>query len=179
MTSLPSEASQIEIAVIDAFEFARGKQALSGSLAVSALTRLGDVLADTVGTLACTVSGEQDKDGKLFLRIGVSGELRLKCQRCLEPLEYPIHISNRLQLVPPGASWPDDELEDDGSDAIAAEREQALLPLIEDELLLFLPLSPRHAAKVCGLMGIAGVAGVANDGRGMSPFSALVQIKKP
>ncbi|MBB4010888.1 uncharacterized metal-binding protein YceD (DUF177 family) [Niveibacterium umoris] len=53
----------------------------------------------------------------------------------------------RFLLVPPGEVIPDDELEEDSFDAIAAERNLDVLALIEDELLLALPISPRH--EVC------------------------------
>jgi uncharacterized protein len=72
--------------------------------------------------------------------------------------------------VPPGQSWPDDELAEDGFDAIAAEMEMALLPLIEDEVLLALPIAPRH--QTCKLPAAY------IECNGPSPFAVLGQLKK-
>jgi uncharacterized protein len=102
------------------------------------------VLADSSGALDCEVVGERDREGKCWLNLQLAGTLQLRCQRCLEAVALPLAVSTRLLLVPPGQAWPDDELAEDGFDAIAAEKETALLPLIEDEVLLALPIAPRH-----------------------------------
>jgi uncharacterized protein len=44
----------------------------------------------------------------------------------------------------PGEEWPDDDLADDSADAIEAEKALAVLSLIEEEVLLALPIAPRH-----------------------------------
>ena len=88
-----------------------------------------------------------------FRRIGATLELattvELTCQRCLEPFELPIAERTELMFVEPdeaGTSIPEEvepvEL-DDGR----------LLParLIEDELIVAIPLVPKHArVEDCG-----------------------------
>ena len=162
---------QIVGIVIDSCEFAREGRDLVGELTVADLPRLTDVLAENVGVLSCRLSGGRGEDGKLFLLLEVEGELCLKCQRCLGPLPYPLSIVSRLQLVPPGAPWPDEALADDAADAIEALSEQPVLSLIEDEVLLALPVAPRHEA--CALPAPGDWAG-----RVASPFSALARLKR-
>ena len=162
---------QIAGIVIDSCEFAREGRDLVGELAVADLPRLADVLAENVGVLSCRLSGGRGEDGKLFLLLEVEGELCLKCQRCLGPLPYPLSIVSRLQLVPPGAPWPDEALADDAADAIEALSEQPVLSLIEDEVLLALPVAPRHEA--CALPASGDLLG-----RVASPFSALARLKR-
>ena len=161
---------QIVGIVIDSLAFAREERHLVGKLAVSDLPRLADVLADDAGILNCRLSGGRNEEGKLFLLLEVAGELRLKCQRCLESLVLPLDIKSQVMLVPPGAPWPDESLADDTADAVEAMAEQPVAALIEEEVLLALPVVPRHES--CALP-----EGGDHDRRAASPFAALARLK--
>lgn len=138
-------------------------------MAVAQLSRLADQLADPSGSLDFELQGMRDEEGKSFLELRVTGSLNLRCQRCLSPLPYAVAIDSRLMLVASGEEWPDEELEDDEIDAIEASRELAVLPLVEDEVLLALPTAPRH--DVCALP-------VKMDAESRpSPFAALARLK--
>jgi uncharacterized protein len=137
--------------VIDSLKFAADGGCITGKLDLSSLPRLADVLAGTVGCLVCELSGFRDTDnhdGKFGLHLRVTGRLDLWCQRCLAEVEFECVIDNHLLLMPPGApesEWPEDELESDDYDAIPASRELSVQSLVEDEVLLALPIVPRHA----------------------------------
>jgi len=73
-------------------------------------------------------------------------------------------------LIAPGEEWPDDDLVDDGADAIEAEKALAVLSLVEEEVLLALPIAPRHEQCEPPSGGAAG--------HGPSPFAALAALKK-
>ena len=156
-------------AIIDSLEFAREDGVLAGSVPVAGLVRLAEVLTDNAGSLDCELRGGRDGEGRPFLQLHVAGSINLCCQRCLSALPFALDVDSRLMLVAPGAEWPDDELEEDGIDAIEASREQPVLELVEDEVLLALPISPRH--EDCR----PSVA-VENE-YGPSPFAALAQLK--
>ena len=136
-------------AVIDSLEFARSEHASAGELPVARLERLHDVLTDTEGTLGYTLRGGKDERQRPFLELSIDGELHLQCQRCLEPLGYPVSVRSTVLLIARGERA--DELFDDPAapDAIEASAELDVAELIEDELLLSLPLSPRHAEGAC------------------------------
>jgi uncharacterized protein len=157
-------------AVVDGLAFASDGAAVSGFVAVAALPRLSEGLADDQGRLDCRVTGARDGDGKCWLSLAVSGTLGLVCQRCLRKLAFPVEIRTRLLLVPPGEAWPDEELAEDGFDAIAAEKEMALLSLIEDEVLLALPIAPMHDSCATPMP-------VAEEHE-PSPFAVLAKLKK-
>lgn len=138
-------------------------------MAVAALVRLADAIADNAGSLDCELRGGRDGEGKPYLDLRVVGSLNLRCQRCLMPMPFGLSIDSRLMLVAPGEQWPDEELAEDGLDAIEASRELAVLPLIEDEVLLALPIVPRH--EVCR-------PPVATETEHRpSPFAALAKLK--
>lgn len=157
-------------AVIDGLAFARDGAVLTGAVAVAKLPRLALELVDGQGQLDWQVSGSRDRDGKCWLALDVSGSLGLVCQRCLGRFEFPVGIQTRLLLVPPGQPWPDEELAEDGFDAIAAEKEMALSSLIEDEVLLALPIAPMH--------GNCATPMPLENEQEPSPFAALAKLKK-
>lgn len=155
--------------VVDVLGFARDGGSMESVVPISALSRLADVVTDDSGSLSWRVVGERQADGKSYLHLTVAGELQLRCQRCLEPMAWQLLEETSLQLVSSGKVLPDEDLIDEVADPIVAEKEMALLPLVEDEVLLALPIAPRHAA--CALPGPARARG------DESPFALLAQIK--
>ena len=156
--------------VLECLEFARSRGVLERSVGLTELPRLADVLVVTEGFLSVRLEGWRDDAGKSWLQVDIAGEPVLCCQRCLGGVKFPLAISSRLQLIAPGEDWPDDDLVDDSADAITAEKALAVLSLVEDEVLLALPIAPRH--EQCD-------APSANaTGYGASPFAALADFKK-
>lgn len=156
--------------VLDCVEFARNGSVLDRSVGLVELPRLADHLASRAGILSVRLEGSRDGEGHLWLQVDIAGEPLLCCQRCLGGVKFPLVISSRLQLIAPGEEWPDDDLADDSSDAIEAEEALAVLSLIEDEVLLALPIAPRHEQCESPL----ATAGE----HGSSPFAALIALKK-
>ena len=156
--------------VIDSAAFAREGRHIDGEIEVRTLPRLADSLAGDQGRLRFSARGETGPEGKLYLDLETDGTLSLRCQRCLAQLEFPVVLRSRFLLVPPGAAWPEDELTDDRFDAIAAEHEQDLVALIEQEVMLAIPLAPRH--DQCALPGPA------DDKEKVSAFAALAALKR-
>jgi uncharacterized protein len=157
-------------AVIDSLEFARAAGRFEGRVAVAEFDRLAELIGNSSGALDCTVLGERDSEGQSYLVVRVAGELELRCQRCLKSLFWSVSLSSRLLLVAPNTDWPDDDLAEDECDAIGAEKALPLLPLLEDEVILALPLSPRH--EMCDPPVPDG------EDRESSPFAALAKLKK-
>lgn len=156
--------------VLDSLDFARNGGVLERKLRLDELPRLADSLAITTGFLSVRLEGWRDREGKSWLRVAVVGEPELVCQRCLGGVAFPLAIDSTLQLIAPGEEWPDDDLVDDEADAIAAEAALDVLSLIEDEVLLALPIAPRH--EKCESPSASAT------GHGSSPFAALAALKK-
>lgn len=165
-----SVSDSIAGTVIDCLEFARSGGVLERSVGLDELPRLADVLVARTGFLSVRLEGWRDEEGKSWLQLDVTGEPMLCCQRCLGGVKFPLDIRSRLQLMAPGEEWPDDDLADDSADAMEAGKALAVLSLIEDEVLLALPIAPRH--EQC-----EPPSGSAT-GHGPSPFAALAALKK-
>ncbi|MBS1142775.1 MAG: DNA-binding protein [Proteobacteria bacterium] len=104
-----------------------------------------------------------------MLHVAVSGTISLACQRCLGSVPYDLEVDNLLELVPEGGELSQDELEDDTRDFLPVARELIVADLVEDEILLSLPVAPRH--EKCGLPGLA------NAGERINPFAVLSELK--
>ena len=162
-------------AVIDALEFARSAQESTGSVPVSALKRLEDLLYDSAGTLRYGLTGRRDERNRPLLDLAVSGELHLQCQRCLGLLEYAVDVRNLLLVVPEGAA-PEDDLEDpEAPDTIEANPALDVQALVEDEVLLSLPLAPRHAEGACE----SRFETQSHESAAPSAFEKLAALKRP
>jgi uncharacterized protein len=155
--------------VSNGFAFARDARVLEGTLAISDLPRLHDLLTEVGGEIGFRLSGFLDERRQPMLRVEVEGLLPLACQRCLEAIHFGLEVDSLLQLVPENAELSQDELEDDTRDFLPLAGELKVADLLEDEILLALPVAPRH--EKCGLPGAA------NAGEQVNPFAALAGLK--
>lgn len=80
------------------------------------------------------------------LRLTARASVRLTCQRCLQPVEQPLTVDRRFRFVvdEAEAERQDEEADDEDVLALPPRGRLDLQPLVEDELILALPLVPRH-----------------------------------
>ena len=156
---------------IDSLDFARNGRQISGEVPVAGLPRLQDALAEPHGTLQYTVHGGVDKQGNPLLDIGMTGSCRLRCQRCLGAMDHAIRIDTRL-LLRDQASLDALNDEEEEFDSILAEAHLDVLNLLEEEVLLSLPIAPRHESGACQA---AGSANTRQEEK--SPFAVLAKLK--
>jgi len=155
--------------MIDSQEFGREEGSLQGEVLVATLTRLHDLLTDTGGSLSFRINGRRGARGRSQLLLTVDGSLSLCCQRCLEAYEYPLHLRSLLEFVGDDEDLTQDELEDDAKDFLPHQKALDVAVLVEDEILLALPTSPRH--ENCALPGSRVEAAQ------VSPFSILAGLQ--
>jgi len=155
---------------IDSLDFANRGGELSGEVPMAELPRMADILADSDGKISYVVRGLTGKDGKPQLELMLDGMCNLRCQRCLNALSYPVKLVSRLRLVSEGEVDSTD-IEDDEVDSIPAEKRLEVLALLEEELLLSLPIAPKHGLGECQI----AVEGL---NRSNSPFAVLAGLKK-
>jgi uncharacterized protein len=151
--------------VIDGLEFARTGSKLQGSWQVAEFPRLRDALHSDAGTLRYVLAGIPEARGRPALRLKLEGALSLICQRCLGALEFPLRIEVTLLLSATQAEMDAEPLDAEGPERIVAGKEMPVRDLVEEELLLAIPIAPRH--ERCD--GNAAL----DDESLRSPFSAL------
>lgn len=155
--------------VIDCQRFATEQQTLSGEFAVISLERLHDQLFDTEGNVSFELSGWRGDRGQVSFRLKVDGVLHLVCQRCLGGLPFELSVDSRFEMLPAGIEVSQEELEDDSKDFLPLEKMLNVFDLVEDEVILALPVAAKHSE--CDLQGRAEAGG------NVSPFAALASIK--
>lgn len=151
--------------VIDGFELATSGAELRGVLSPGDFSRLRSMLASEAGEIAYVVRGLRDERGRPCLRVTVSGPLQLKCQRCLEALEFDADVDEVLVLAASQAEIDAEPLDAHGLDRLLAGRQMPVRDLIEDELILVVPYAPRHESCAAGWERRAGATA--------SPFAGL------
>ena len=159
--------------VIDGLEFSQAEDELQGHLPLAGFGRLQDCLFDADGGIDFLLKGGRDRQRRPVLHLEVNGLLNLQCQRCLGALAYPLRIMNTLLLVSANETLPAEADEPDAPDCIITSVDMDVAALIEDEILLSLPLSSRHPDGAC-----AARAGVPRIGNAASPFEGLAALRK-
>jgi uncharacterized protein len=76
-------------------------------------------------------------------RLETEGVATLVCQRCLEPMQWPVGGTARVALV--AAESEADRVPQEFETVLAPENRIRVCDLVEEELLLTLPLVPLHA----------------------------------
>lgn len=155
--------------VIDSLEFARGNGQLSGDVQVTQLARLADSLYDAAGQLKYELIGGYDARRRPRLQLAVAGAINLRCQRCLGRLEFPVAVETSLLVLTDATHGEDADIDD--LDGVPSDPHTDVWGLIEDEVLLAVPISPRHADGLCGPAIDSG------RDRAVSPFAALAKLK--
>ena len=110
-----------------------------------------------------------------WLHLGASTVIALQCQRCLGPVVTPVAIDDHFRFVH-GEEAAEREDVDSEEDVLAMPRSLDLQELVEDELMLALPLVPRH--DVCPApLPVPDNADVPGEDEPVNPFAALAALK--
>lgn len=161
---------QRSVIIPDPFRFAAESRSLTGVVPLAEFSRLADVLQEKSGEVRFGLTGDVGIDRKPRLRLTVTGAMTLRCQRCLGAMSWPLEIDALFELVRPGQPIPEEELEEDAFDAIEATPDMDVLALVEDEIVLAVPIAPRH--EDCDAPRPDG--GASKE----SPFASLVKLRK-
>jgi len=155
---------------IDLWKLARSAESLQGEIPLQRLARLQGLLCASDGTVTFTLTGGIDEQGIRFVTGHLSTRVELICQRCLAPLALPLDVDLHLGLVHSESQAAD--LPKDYDPLLAPAEGVALNDIVEEELLLALPLIPKHADKrYC-----ATLAPAPSEPAQTRPFAALATL---
>ena len=135
---------------LDIKAFAKAQMQLEGDIPMAEFERLAeDCLGELVGQVSWSAQGATLKDPKgqdaIWLHLEAQATAPLTCQRCMHPVPVALMIEQDFRFVADEATA---LAEDDASeeDLLVLEDSFDLIALIEDELLMSLPLVPMHEA---------------------------------
>ena len=144
-----------------------------GSVAIDELPRLEESLANRDLELRFRVVAQLDKTRRKVVSCIIEGFVFLTCQSTLEAFRHAISIDDRLVLVDDESALPPIEEESDAEDYLVVDGPLDVLDLVEDAVLLALPMVPRKP-------GLETPAAAAKPKKAPleSPFAALASLKK-
>ena len=159
--------------VIDAHDFVNFTRSLHGKITLDECERLKDYLVDSQSNLEYIINGILGRNDKPMLQVIIKGELNLSCQRCLGKLSHVLNLKSTLFLVEneKELSYLD---EDESVEGILATSDIDIIELIEDEIILNLPSSPRHRENDCFAKELTDSYAIENK----HPFATLLKLKK-
>lgn len=156
---------------IDLRRAVSGSAYFEGELAICDLPRLREAVVEAVGVVRYVLELSRDSEGRSVIRMALGTVLRLECQRCLAPFDYQVATSVALAVI--GQLEEADRLPEPYDPLLLEGRLVRPWALIEDELLLALPLIPSHAPGRCGDGDGAAEATAAAEAAGTGPFAPL------
>jgi len=170
---------------LDLAAFARDGASLEGEWPAASLERLAesgaaDAPAKDWPAVGWSLHGEvrEPRGGKAqtWLQVTAEAQVALTCQRCLKPVEEHLDIDRWIRFVDTEAEAAELDADSD-DDVLALPRHLDARELIEDELLLALPLVPRH--EVCPEpLAHADDEAEAEEEERPNPFAKLAALKR-
>ena len=165
---------------LDLRAFCRHEGNLQGTWPQVKMARLGagfSAASDGVvtwsadGRLVAVTGG----DAEIWLTLRARAEVPLQCQRCLQTMLQPLQVDRRFRFVrtEEEASSLDEDSDDD---VLVLPARLDLLELLEDELILTVPIVPRH--EVCPEPLPMPDATTPDAEDKPNPFAALAALKK-
>lgn len=159
---------------IDNSAFAKKNERLAGRLSLCDCPRLAGLSqTNTAQNLAETaveyvLQGEANSIGQHFLHLSLTANLSTACQRCLNPMLLQLKLDFNYMI----ADTDDTDVEDnDDVDLQEPSQTMDLIALIEDEIIMAMPIAPVHEED-CGAI-------VTQSGEKPNPFAVLKGLIKP
>jgi len=135
--------------VIDTVKFARNGQEMIHSFSVEDLQRVKDIVGDVGEEIEAKLEGGVLKTGKPFIDLSIRADLPLTCQRCLELMNFELNSSTRFIIAFGKSELTDLSDEPDDVEFLIAEEDADVVAMVEEELLLRLPMAAKHEDGKC------------------------------
>ncbi|HOY69835.1 MAG TPA: YceD family protein [Methylotenera sp.] len=161
---------------IDNVAFAQKGERMSGALNLLECPRLKASLpvagnATDAETVHYVLQGSTDASAQRFISLSISCNFSVICQRCLSLMPLKLHLNFKYLIVSDIDSADADALDvDDEVDCQQASKEMDIVQLIEDEILMAMPIAPTHAHDCAKL--------VMQSGEKPNPFAVLKGLIK-
>jgi uncharacterized protein len=165
--------------LIDNVAFAKRNERIEGDFSLENCPRLAELLKcakgvpESANAIHYALQGKSNGVGQHFLILTINAKLTTICQRCLS--EMPLNINLSFNYLIGDISDTDIEaLDVDSSDDYDLQQESQVMDvtaLIEDEIIIALPIAPMHE-QACTKM-------VMQSGERPNPFDVLKGLIKP
>lgn len=114
---------------------------------------------------------------QIWLHLTVETSLPLTCQRCLGPVDVAVAVEQSFRFVGSEAAA-EEEDEESEEDVLALSQDFSLVDLIEDEVLMALPVVPRHEeCPVAIKLEVVDPGFEAASAEKRNPFAVLAKLQ--
>ncbi|MHB8455139.1 MAG: YceD family protein [Acidiferrobacterales bacterium] len=165
-------------AVIDPIRLADDGSVLEGEIALEEMSRLRELCLTSAARVRVSLKFEHSAQGTRIMQGVITTRLDLACQRCLKAVTQEIEVALSLILLRTGES-PATLAEETDFLEIAAPI--SLSAMVEDEIVLALPIAPRHPEGICTSAQSGAIrppVPVLAAKEPARPFSALADLKR-
>ena len=162
---------------VEALKCCQQQVRIQGTVPLASLPRLASQLQCTDGEASVTLAFHTDEQARRRVDGSLAAVLPLVCQRCLDVVEVPVTATLSLALV-----WNDEQaarLPRSLDPVVMTDQELDLHAVVEEELLLAMPLVPQHAAGQCETPAMSPVEQAEPDVPAArdNPFQVLANLK--
>lgn len=132
---------------IDLIECVEQQRSIDAVISSESLKRLSDLLEESTKQIAVKLAFGKDEQKRSIINCHIEAILYVQCQRCGQTMSLPLSLDSTLCLV---KSDEQAKRLPAGYEPLMADDVQIVpLDIIEEELLLAIPMVPRHIEAQC------------------------------
>jgi uncharacterized protein len=158
----------------DPFRFARDNTQLEGSLSLSKMDRLSDMVLKQDVLVHVSMRGFIDELEYSVISGSIRAVICLECQRCLLPFEY--ELESTFSLTPITKEEEAEELPNLYDGILCQGEHLQLKDIIEEELILHVPFVAKHELEDCAVTVSAEKPTVKDEIK--NPFATLKNLRR-
>ncbi len=149
-------------------------RSLQGRLPLARFRRLAESLHDSDGEVDVELEFGVDEQRRPRVVGRIGARLTVTCQRCLAPMVLPMELDVRVYL----AAAEEPEVPDGFDTLIVSDRPMLLADIVEDELILGLPLVAMQSRDACAVKTEYSAGADGQPEKDENPFAVLATLKK-
>lgn len=134
---------------IDPLTLCKNQQELVGKIPLARFKRVKELVLADDGEVEVCLKFDQDRYGNPWIHGRIAAVLRLECQRCGQPFDLKVEPGINLHPVAYEAELAG--LNKECEPLVTEGKPISLQQLIEDELLLSIPMVPKHEEAECSV----------------------------
>lgn len=163
---------------IEPYKLVDRNATFSGNIPLTNLPRLHEALATDKADIGVDVILHRGEQQQVLMTVTLNAVVQLICQRCLDVMSFIMNKQYNYMFV---HSRYEQVMLPDGYDTLDLKVKDPfdLRALIEDELLLALPIIPMHESDECQQpAALNEPEPIEDEGVRSNPFSILAQLKR-
>ncbi len=132
---------------IDPIQLANNESTLKGELCLEKMERLREILSNQKGIALIDLKFGRDALGYVNIKGSIRTEFNIICQRCNLPMPLLLDIS--VEVSPVFSNEEAERLPKNYDPLLMTEDTISLNAMVEEEILLSIPIVPRHSIEEC------------------------------